>query len=299
MALRELLNDQAGNARRGQRYRTVQRGGRTVHERLEHDFEFYAPRCCGSWTRRGREIPFKLKPPQIRLARAVKAQFEAGRPQRARILKARQVGFSTEAVGMTIQRTTSRPNHLARHVAQDKLTAGALFDKGKKMWTRMPGAIQPELAFSRDGMTEKLMHFGVASKQQRDRGHDGAGVAGHDRHGARDGRRPRSDDPHAAPVGARVLAAQGQGAGPAQRGPDEPDTLILDESTANGPGDFKDAWEMSEAGADGYYPCFTPWFEENTYRTALNADEAAELEADLGEHPLYGEDELELVELMR
>lgn len=30
--LRDLLNDQAGNARRGQRYRTVQRGGHTVHD---------------------------------------------------------------------------------------------------------------------------------------------------------------------------------------------------------------------------------------------------------------------------
>lgn len=32
MALRELLNEQAGSARRGQRYREVQRGGRTIHD---------------------------------------------------------------------------------------------------------------------------------------------------------------------------------------------------------------------------------------------------------------------------
>jgi hypothetical protein len=81
--------------------------------------------------------------------------------------------------------------------------------------------------------------------------------------------------------------------------PDEPDTLILDESTANGPGDFKDEWDLAEAGASDYYPCFTPWFEEYAYRIKLNADEMAELEADVGLHPLYGEDEPELVELMR
>jgi hypothetical protein len=269
-----------------------------VQWRLEHDFEFYAPRVLWIVDKTGREIPFRLKPPQIRLARALKAQFEAGRPQRGRILKARQVGFSTEAVGMTIQRSTTRANHMARHVAQDKLTAGALFDKGKKMWTRMPGAIQPELAFSRDGLTEKLMHFGVASKQQRDRGQMGL-------------ESQVTIDTERATAGGRGLTIhtlhlserafwlrKGKALGLLNAVPDEPDTLILDESTANGPGDFKDAWEMSEAGADGYYPCFTPWFEENTYRTALNADEAAELEADLGEHPLYGEDELELVELM-
>lgn len=32
MALRDLLNDQAGNARRGQRYRNVVRGGQQVHD---------------------------------------------------------------------------------------------------------------------------------------------------------------------------------------------------------------------------------------------------------------------------
>jgi hypothetical protein len=268
--------------------------------RLLHDFEFYAPRCLFIIDKRGREIPFVLKPPQVRLARAVKAQFDAGKPQRAMILKARQVGFSTEAVGMTIQRTTSRPNHLARHVAQDKLTAGALHDKGKRMWTKLPKAIQPELAYSRDGMTEKLMHFGTASRQQR-----AAGMVGLESQ--------VTIDTAAATAGGRGLTihtlhlsersfwknATGKVLGLMNAVPDEPDTLILDEATANGTGDFKDAWEMAEAGASDFYACFTPWFEENTYRLALNADEAAELEADLGEHPIYGEDEPDLVVLMR
>lgn len=268
--------------------------------RLLHDFEFYGPRCLRIIDKRGVEVPFLLKPPQVRLARAVKAQFDADRPQRAMILKARQVGFSTEAVGMTIQRSTSRPNHLARHVAQDKLTAGALHDKGKRMWTKLPKAIQPELAYSRDGLTEKLMHFGVASRQMR-----AAGIVGLDSQ--------VTIDTAAATAGGRGLTihtlhlsersfwknASGKALGLFNAVPDEPDTLILDEATANGPGDFKDAWEMAEAGASDYYACFTPWFEEHAYRIALNADEADELEVDVGEHPLYGEDEPDLVTLMQ
>lgn len=282
------------------------RGGTTAGDvertrwRLLHDFEFYAPRCLWIIDKRGATVPFLLKPPQKRLARALLRQFEAGKPQRGMILKARQVGFSTEAVGMTIQRSTSRPNHLARHVAQDRLTAGALFDKGKKMWTKMPPAIQPELAYSRDGFTEKLMHFGVASRQQRAAGQPGL-------------ESQVTIDTAKATAGGRGLtihtlhlsersfwkSASGKVLGLLNAVPDEPDTLILDEATANGPGDFKDSWEMAEAGASDYYPCFTPWFEENTYRIALNADEAAELEADIGQHQLYGEDEPALVELMR
>jgi hypothetical protein len=269
--------------------------------KLRYDFEFYAPRCLVIVDKRGAEVPFVLKPPQVRLARALLAQFEAGRPQRARILKARQVGFSTEAVGLIVQRATTRKNRRGLHVAQDRKTPGALFDKGKMMWTKLPPAIRPELAYSRDSVTEKLMHFGTASRQDRAAGllglesqitidtamstAGGRGLTIHDLH--------LSERAHWKAEGKKKVN------GLIQSVPDEPDTLILDESTANGPGDFKDEWDLAEAGASDYYPCFTPWFEEYAYRIKLNADEMAELEADVGLHPLYGEDELELVELMR
>jgi hypothetical protein len=269
--------------------------------KIKYDFEFYAPRCLIIVDKRGVEIPFRLKPPQIRLARAVKAQFEAGRPQRAMILKARQVGFSTEAVGMIVQRSTSRANRRGAHIAQDRKTSGALFDKGKLMHTRMPPPIKPALAYSRDSITEKLMHFGTASRQDRMAGllglesqitidtakatASGRGLTLHDLH--------LSERAHWPAAGKQKVV------GLLSSVPDEPDTLILDESTANGAGDFKDAWDLAEAGASGYYPCFTPWFEEYAYRIKLNADEMAELEADLGQHPLYGEDEPELAALMR
>jgi hypothetical protein len=269
--------------------------------KLKYDFEFYAPRCLVIVDKRGVEVPFHLKPPQKRLARALLRQFEAGKPMRARILKARQVGFSTEAVGLLVQRATTRQHRRGLHVAQDRRTPGALFDKGKLMWTKLPPQIKPELAYSRDSVTEKLMHFGTASRQDRTAGllglesqitidtamatAGGRGLTIHDLH--------LSERAHWKTAGKQKVN------GLIQSVPDEPDTLILDESTANGPGDFKDEWDLAEAGASDYYPCFTPWFEEYAYRIKLNADEAAELEADVGQHQLYGEDELELIELMR
>jgi hypothetical protein len=270
-----------------------------VRWRLKHDFEFFAPRVLWIVNKAGVEIPFKLKPPQIRLARALLAQYEAEQAQRAMILKARQVGFSTEACGMLFQRSTTRANHLARHVAQDRLTAASLFDKDSRMHKRMPDEIRPELAFYRDGLTEKLMHLGVASKQQRAQGLLGLeSQITIDTEKATAGGRGMTI--HSLHLSERAFwDRKGKALGLMNAVPDDPDSLILDESTANGPGDFKDAWEMAEAGVSAFYACFTPWFEENTYRMALNADEAAELEADLGQHGLYGEDEEELVELMQ
>lgn len=267
---------------------------------VRYDFEFYAPRVLFIIDKRGVEIPFKLKPPQVRLARAVKAQFEAGQPQRAMILKARQVGFSTEGVGMLIQRGTSRANRRGVHIAQDRKTAAALFDKGKLMWTRMPVALKPELAYSRDSITEKLMHFGTASRQDRAGGTLGleSQITIDTAKATAGGRGLTLHDLHLSERAHWPTAAKAKVIGLLASVPDEPDTLILDESTANGPGEFKDAWELAETGASGYYPCFTPWFEEYAYRIRLDADEAAELEADIGQHPLYGEDEPDLVELM-
>jgi hypothetical protein len=86
--------------------------------------------------------------------------------------------------------------------------------------------------------------------------------------------------------------------------PDDPDTLVIVESTANGLNAFHTFWQACEAG-NGFWPCFTPWFEENGYRRPfLNDEERAVFEDRIGQgmpgELSVGEDEEPaLVELMR
>jgi hypothetical protein len=73
----------------------------------------------------------------------LKRQRAAGKPQRAIILKARQVGFSTIAQVVAIIRCSQTENHLALTVAQERKTVAALFAIGERTYLNLPLQIRP------------------------------------------------------------------------------------------------------------------------------------------------------------
>jgi hypothetical protein len=275
-----------------------------VRRRLRDEFEYYAPNCLRIVNAQGHEIPFVLKPPQVRLTRQLEAQRAAGEPQRATVLKARKVGFSTQTQGKIVQRTTQVAHHHARVVAQDMETAAALFSIGRFMWANLPEELKPTLAYERNTLREKLMHFGVASLQARRAGQMGLESS-------------ITIDTEKSPAGGRGLTIRslhlsevafwertGKMLALLNAVPDDADTLVIVESTAKGLNAFYDHWQQSEAG-NGFIPCFTPWFEENGYRRAFfNDRERREFEASLGIEPADQvsrgqKEEPDLIELMR
>lgn len=273
---------------------------RTIRQ-LRDDFEFY-PKHALKIVNPAREIvPFVLKRPQIRLARALMAQREDGYPMRAVVLKARKVGFSTQTQGLMVQRSTQQPNHLSMVVAQDGDTAAAIFDIGKLMWAMLPQQIKPTLAFERNGTRDKYMQFGEPSLMLRRQGAfglnsqiriqtagsaavsmKGRGLTIHTLH--------MSEGAFWEAVGKRLALLNAV--------PDELDTLVIDESTANGHNAFKETWDAAVEGSSGYLPMFTPWFEELGYQRPFRTPEQRdELEGSLCAGP-YGEDEEELLTLI-
>jgi hypothetical protein len=272
-----------------------------VRRQLRDDYVFYPERALRIVASDEREIAFALKRPQERLARALMAQRDAGQPQRAAILKSRKVGFSTQAQGLLIQRATQRPNHLAMVVAQDGDTASEVFSIGRFMWAHLPAQIQPEIAYERNTDRHKFMQFGEPSLNLRR-----AGVMG------------LNSTVRIQTAGTAQVAAKGRGMtirslhmsegafweaigkrlALLNAVPDDPETLVLDESTANGHNAFKDTWDAAVEGSSGYIACFTPWFEELTYRRPFaNELERGDFEASLCTGP-WGEDEEELLELI-
>jgi hypothetical protein len=276
---------------------------RRTLERLRTDFEFYSPRALTIVDAQGQRVPFELKPPQVRLWRALAAQRAAGEPMKATVLKARKVGFSTMTQGMMIQRATQEEFHHARVVAQDTETAGEVFEMGKGMWTRLPADVKPTLKHESNGM-KKYMQFGEPSLLARRAGEVGLSSK-------------ITIDTEKSPSGGRGMTVrslhlsevafwerQGKMLGLLNAVPDDADTLVVVESTANGLNAFWKHWRASEQG-NGFYPCFTPWFEENGYRRPfLNADERALFEDRIGEKmpgeiSVGEEEEPALIELMR
>jgi hypothetical protein len=272
-----------------------------VRRKLRTDFAYYPEHALKIVSAQGEVIPFVLKRPQVRLARGLMAQRDRGEPMRAVILKARKVGFSTQAQGILIQRTTQIPNHTALVVAHDGLTAGEVFGIGRLMWARLPQQIKPSLAYERNGIREKLMIFGEASTLLRREGLVGINSAIHIQTA---GTSQSSNRGRGLTIRTLHMSegafweAQGKRLALVNAVPDDADTLILDESTANGHNAFKDSWDAAVDGSSGYLPCFTPWFEELGYRRAFRSDEERwEFQATLGEGA-YGEDEPELLELI-
>jgi hypothetical protein len=269
-----------------------------VRQRLRTDYIFYQESAVKIVTKRGEVVPFRLKGPQKRLNRALMRQREAGQPQRAIALKARQIGISTDAQSIGIQRATQTPNHLALTVGQNRETTAALFGIGRFMWANLPEQVRPPAAYESGTVDRKLLQFGEPSLQMRRQGMLGLNSA-YETATAKSAAAARGRTIHTLhlsevafwPTDGTMLAIL-------QGVPDTPESLIIMESTANGDNAFKDYWEMAVTGASGYYAFFSPWFEEEEYaRPFANDSDRAEFEHLVGSGP-YGEDEGMLLSLI-
>lgn len=66
-------------------------------------------------TKSAEVVPLRLNAPQQKLYAALAAQARAGKPLRAIVLKARQMGFSTLTEAMIFKRTATRKKRAQRH----------------------------------------------------------------------------------------------------------------------------------------------------------------------------------------
>jgi hypothetical protein len=270
-----------------------------LQSRLRDDWPFFAPRCHKIVDPRGVVVSFVPKPVQLKLWAGLEAQRAAGLPQRAIILKARQLGFSTMAQSLIVWRATQRTNHKALVVAQDTKTASALFDMGKTMWARTPDklSLKPSLVSESNSLGSKFMLWGEPAKALRREGHLGInsqlsiGTAKE----VEAGRGMTYHSLHLSELAfyldvRKMLALLNSV-------PDDPDTLVLKESTANGLNHFKDDWDAAEAGESAYCPIFAAWHEdaEKNALSFVNAEERAAFADKVGEGP-WGEEEPGLVE---
>lgn len=91
------------------------------------DDEAFARESLSIMIKSGAVIPFEWNPAQRRLNRAIELQREAGQPIRIVVLKARQVGFSTSVAGKFFKETVFTPGQSTLIVAQELDAAQNLF----------------------------------------------------------------------------------------------------------------------------------------------------------------------------
>jgi hypothetical protein len=271
----------------------------------------WAPSCAKIVNKQGVLVPLIPNDAQRRLDAALEAQRTAGLPMRVINLKARKLGASTWVQAKLMHRVTQQPYRRAMVVAHDKKTAGKLFDIGERIWANLPvGDAVDKAAFYPDPDGDAIvlplkphrigfrrgveMHFGEPSRNRRDQGDMGLDslIEIDTANEVEAGRGDTPTELHLSEVAfwkdVRKMTALLNAI------PDEPETIVVIESTANGTNHFKTMWDRAVAGESLYTPLFFAWHEDPTYRLPFNTEEErAEFVVGAG---AFGEDEPMLVE---
>lgn len=198
---------------------------------------------------------------------------------------------STYIQGKLIQRATMTANYHTAVVAHDRETGAKLYRIGQHFYSHLPAEIKPEIASFR---RSQYLHFAergdawmegerwpdstyyVDTASETDAGRGGTFAAIHG-----------SEVAFWPDLITKLTALQAAV-------PDDPETMLFLESTANGHNEFKDFWDDAVEGRNDYIPFFWPWHKEATYTMPFSSEQEREAFI-VGDGP-YGEDEQALID---
>ena len=206
----------------------------------------------------------KFKPAQEKLYEIFREEYAAGRPVRVVILKARQLGLSTLTEGIFFADTATNFNATTLIVAHDEPATTNLFNMNKLFYDELPAPIKP---MKKNSNAQELVFENPTRDPQKKAGNPGLRsrircvTAG----GKGAGRSFTLRNVHLSEVAfwprMRFLMT-----GILQAVPDDMETCVVVESTANGYNEFKDFWDDAVSGKNGFRPVFFAWYDDPEYR---------------------------------
>ena len=219
-------------------------------------------------------VKLKLNKPQLKLYEALKAQYEQGKPQRAIVLKARQMGFSTLTEAMIFKKTTTSKNVKSGIVTHEASATTNLFNMSKRYLNMLPEALQPQIKNSnaKELIFDNDTGTGLNSSIK-------CMTAGNGSIGRSDTFQNLHISEYAFWEGDKDRTL----AGLMQAVPNKLNTMVIIESTANGFDHFKELWDKAVAGESDYVAVFCAWWELDEYRAPYNGFELTEEEENLKE----------------
>ena len=199
----------------------------------------------------------------------IEAKIKEKQPIRIRVLKARQMGFSTLISALGFWWAAMNENSAYAVVAHKETSASSIFEKNKIFYDNLPAPLRPRtnrfnserISFNIDGADSyasvgglrSKIFFGTAGGGELFRGetilflHKSEIAFWEDKHG----------------ILKKSLNATV---------PYSAFSAIIEETTANGYNEFKDSWDRSMRGEDDYVPLFVGWNEMPDYRAKVSKD---------------------------
>lgn len=210
-------------------------------------------------------VQLVFNPAQNNLYDIIREEHAAGRTVRLIVLKGRQEGISTVTEALMFQDAATRHMVNTLIVAHQDKATNALFRMNKLFYDCLPKAVQPmrknsnakELVFenpTRDP-DEKRRNPGLMSRISCVTA-GGKGV----------GRSETFNNVHLSEFAFWPGDKLATLAGIMQAVPDDTDTMVIIESTANGYEAFKELWDGAVNGTNGWRAVFLPWYLEPHYR---------------------------------
>lgn len=216
-------------------------------------------------------VPFCANYAQKKFNDIIDENAKNGKPHRYIILKARQLGMSTFTEGYIFHDTATRELVNSLIIAHEEKATTNLFNMSKLFYEELPMPLKPmtkyanskELIFENptNDVAQKLENPGLRSKITLAT----AGTSD----------TARSGTFHNVHVSELAFFPNPQNTMTAllQCVPDEPNTFVCLESTANGIGGyFYDMWNDAVAGKNDFTPIFFPWFDDSNYSTEFEDD---------------------------
>jgi|LGVE01.1.fsa_nt_gb hypothetical protein len=224
-------------------------------------------------------VPLVFNTAQQRVYEAIKSQHEQGKPIRIIELKSRQVGGSTQGQALTTAITLTTPNTRSAVIAHKKASTKALFNMGKSFYEGLPEEIKPHKQYSNDRelVFDKINSYIVVETA-----------------GGKDILRGETmNNLHLSEVAFWGDNIDEQMLGLMQAVPDEPNTMIFIESTANGFNYFKDLCDDAMMGDNDFIFIFVPWCEMDEYSKTYTGFKLTDIEDNLKKQHNLTNDQLE------
>ncbi len=217
-------------------------------------------------------VPLVFNEPQLKYYNVVKSMYQQRKPIRIIILKARQMGFSTETEAVIFKNVVTHHNYNAGIVAHKEDSTTNLFNMSKRMLEYLPEEIKPEqkksnakeLVFNNDigtGLDSRIKCMTAGGK----------GI----------GRSDTFTALHLSELAFWEGDKKATMTGLLQAVPNTPDSMIIIESTANGYEYFKEMWDSAVAGENDFYPLFIGWNELKEYSMPYTGFDLTQEEKDL------------------
>lgn len=234
----------------------------------------YIERYMMIQTKDGQLVPLHMNYAQNRLYSIFRDCYNADRPCKIIVLKARQLGISTETEAIISQLVMTHYFVNALIVAHNSDSSTHIYDMARRYYDNLPAPLKPMRKYS----NAKELRFANPDPHCAD---DNKGlrssirVATAGQSGV--GRGQTFNYMHLSELAfweeqdGQTVADQLTGL--LQCLPQHGFSFLVIESTANGYNYFKNLWDMAENGESDFIPLFIPWYEMEEYRLEYHGEE--------------------------